>query len=35
VDDIREELWIFEKCWRRGYGISTERSTKGGVTRNQ
>jgi len=32
VDGIREELWIFGKCWRRGYGISTEK--KGGV-RNQ
>jgi len=32
-DDIREGLWIFGKCWRRGYGISTEK--KGGVTRNQ
>jgi len=33
VDDIREGLWIFGKCWRRGYGIYTEK--KGGVTRNQ
>jgi len=29
VDDIREGLWIFGKCWRRGYGISTEK--KGGL----
>jgi len=33
VDDIREGLWIFGKCWRMGYGISTKK--KGGVTRNQ
>jgi len=33
VDDIREGLLIFGKCWRRGYGISTEK--KGGVTKNQ
>jgi len=33
VDDIREGLWIFGKCWKRGYGISTEK--KGGVTRNK
>jgi len=33
VDDIREGLWIFGKCWRGGYGISTE--NKGGVTGNQ
>jgi len=29
VDDIREGLWIFGKCWRRDYAISTEK--KGGV----
>ena len=32
VDDIRKGLWIFGKCWRRGYGISNTK--KGGVTRN-
>jgi len=31
VDDIREGLWIFGKCWRRGYGIPIAK--KGGVTR--
>ena len=29
MDDIREGLWIFGKCWKRGYGISTEK--KGGL----
>jgi len=33
VDDIREGLWIFGRCWRRGHEISTEK--KGGVNRNQ
>ena len=29
MDDNREGLWIFGKCWRRGYRISTEK--KGGL----
>jgi len=29
VDDIRKRLRIFGKCWRRGYGISTEKKRRG------